>query len=568
MKLIRIVLLGILLAGLVPFQTLPVHSSPGTLLVPSQYSTIQSAVDAAVTGDTILVAAGSYAESVAVTKSVSLVGESRDTTIIDASASGPGINITGTSGVLVSGFRIQDTGFYDAIVVSSSSNVTIYQNRVQASLNVFGIFVSNSNGVHVIGNDLTGNFHGVRIQAGASNLVQGNNVTANTIGVSVFLSKGNKIVDNLLRLGEQGILLGGESEATVVARNSIANNTVFGIFLRDSRGHLIVYNRIENTTTTGPIPAEGIHVQNSTRNIIHHNSLRNNDFQIFAVRPPDDITLNTWDDGSQGNYWSDYAGVDDGSGGRSAGDGVGDTLIPHPCPNGGLPCQSSVTPVTPGVDNFPLIDPVVLASWNATAIATPSSGLALLTVSFNGLAIGGTSPYTYSWSFGDGSTAEGQTVSHTYTSRGTYFAKLNVTDNVGTWRSDYVAILVTETTGDIAVRVRDENDAPIVGARVRSLFQPVGQAGFDSQTNDQGVAAFSGLKPGTYTVEASSPGFLTATVNVTLTSNEIVNRSIVLSRPRAADYTLWLVAGLAGATVAGVVLFWFRRNRRTAKARA
>ena len=43
------------------------------------------------------------------------------------------------------------------------------------------------------------------------------------------------------------------------------------------------------------------------------------------------MTSWTWDDGAGGgNYWNDYAGVDDGSGGRAAGDGVGDTLIPHP----------------------------------------------------------------------------------------------------------------------------------------------------------------------------------------------------------------------------------------------
>ncbi|MHA1581496.1 MAG: hypothetical protein ACTSYM_03190, partial [Candidatus Baldrarchaeia archaeon] len=49
---------------------------------------------------------------------------------------------------------------------------------------------------------------------------------------------------------------------------------------------------------------------------------------------------NIWDDGSVGNYWDDYTGLDDGSNGRIAGDGVGDTDLPHL-----------------GVDNYPLISP-------------------------------------------------------------------------------------------------------------------------------------------------------------------------------------------------------------------
>ena len=37
-------------------------------------------------------------------------------------------------------------------------------------------------------------------------------------------------------------------------------------------------------------------------------------------------------------------------------------------------------------------------------------------------------PLTYSWSFGDGDTATGQTVSHTYSGSGTYLATLRVSD--------------------------------------------------------------------------------------------------------------------------------------------
>ena len=64
---------------------------------------------------------------------------------------------------------------------------------------------------------------------------------------------------------------------------------------------------------------------------------------------------------------------------------------------------------------------------------SPSSGESPLTVSFDA-----SSSYdsdgtiaTYQWTFGDGSNGTGVTTSHTYTSAGTYIARLTVTDDGG-----------------------------------------------------------------------------------------------------------------------------------------
>ena len=61
---------------------------------------------------------------------------------------------------------------------------------------------------------------------------------------------------------------------------------------------------------------------------------------------------------------------------------------------------------------------VILAAFSLVAMPLISSaslsGTAPLTVFFGGAPSGGTGPLTYSWSFGDGSSAQGQVVSHTY----------------------------------------------------------------------------------------------------------------------------------------------------------
>jgi PKD repeat protein len=86
----------------------------------------------------------------------------------------------------------------------------------------------------------------------------------------------------------------------------------------------------------------------------------------------------------------------------------------------------------------------------ATASATPMSGVAPLTVGFDGSASYDPdgSIASYGWDFGDGSTASGATPSHTYTNAGSYTATLTVTDNTGATAAASVAITAS-TAGTV-----------------------------------------------------------------------------------------------------------------------
>lgn len=85
-----------------------------------------------------------------------------------------------------------------------------------------------------------------------------------------------------------------------------------------------------------------------------------------------------------------------------------------------------------------------------TAVLTSSTGAgnAPLTVAFNGSSSTATNTplVKYSWVFGDGSQATGATVSHTFTTAGTYYTELTVEDSLGLIDKATTPIVVGQTT--------------------------------------------------------------------------------------------------------------------------
>ncbi len=74
--------------------------------------------------------------------------------------------------------------------------------------------------------------------------------------------------------------------------------------------------------------------------------------------------------------------------------------------------------------------------------AFPLTGMAPLTVTFNGSASG--DPTTWRWDFGDGTTGNGQNVTHIYLSGRSYSVSLTATNTIGTGtksRTDYIQVL-------------------------------------------------------------------------------------------------------------------------------
>ena len=93
-------------------------------------------------------------------------------------------------------------------------------------------------------------------------------------------------------------------------------------------------------------------------------------------------------------------------------------------------------------------DPIVSnQSPTASFTATPTSGVAPLGVSFNASNSSDSdgSIISYTWDFKDGDTGNGETITHTFSSAGSYTVSLIVTDNDGATDTTTKTITVTET---------------------------------------------------------------------------------------------------------------------------
>jgi len=93
------------------------------------FATIQTAIDSASDGDTVLVAAGTYNESINFSgKNLKLAGADRETTIIDGNQSGSVVTFRNgeDSTAVLSGFLIQNgVGVYGGGIVIMGSNPTL-----------------------------------------------------------------------------------------------------------------------------------------------------------------------------------------------------------------------------------------------------------------------------------------------------------------------------------------------------------------------------------------------------------------------------------------------------------
>jgi parallel beta-helix repeat protein len=194
-------------------------------------------------------------------------------------------------------------------------NNTIYGNKQISML------FSNASKNVITGNNIAGSpVYGFKLQSFSNeNSIFGNNITDNTSGIEFH----------------------GESNNNTVYENIIANNSG-GLHFHSSFNNSIHDNVIAFNSNVG------IYFRGGSQNRFFRNDIDNSD-QIICW-----YSANIWDNGSEGNYWSDYNGTD------TDGDGIGNQ------PYSILTLQ--LTGESYDTDRYPLMQPSIIPEFPSWGI--------------------------------------------------------------------------------------------------------------------------------------------------------------------------------------------------------
>ena len=270
------------------------------------YTTIEGAMADANAGDTIFVYSGTYNERLAIYRSLSLLGEDRDSTIINGSGAGDVVRIT-ADWVNLTGFTVTNSGrgFHDsAIKLDLVSNCNITGNNVSWN-NYHGISVwSGSNNV-IADNTAMQNLVGLSLWGEGFNIFANNNASSNKwYGISFHYSDGGVIADNIANGNNwSGILISSTENVKVIGNNASLNGIGvpthgLGVHMTHSNNITVVDNSAINNHHVG-IYLEQSH-DNTIRDNIAHQTIFNGMTIISSVN--NTIANNTLTENRRGLY--------------------------------------------------------------------------------------------------------------------------------------------------------------------------------------------------------------------------------------------------------------------------
>ena len=263
------------------------------------YTTIQEAINDATDGDTVFVydEGSPYYEFIIINKSINLIGEDRNSTIIERNWKEHVINILAKN-VLITGFTIQDRtlplGVLDSCIYIKEDYAIIRGNIIKNRIK--GIYAKNCNYSSITNNSIlsTNGNTGIYLKNTQYCEVSNNTVKNNNIGIHIeqntwyeYFSK-TIISHNTIFSNNVGINLDSFwVQECNVFRNCLNNNKV-GFEIESPRNNEIFYNIIENSTNA-------IYIRDdSSNNCFYRNNIIRCKIMVISYSYEDIWKQNYW----------------------------------------------------------------------------------------------------------------------------------------------------------------------------------------------------------------------------------------------------------------------------------
>ncbi|UCE38730.1 MAG: right-handed parallel beta-helix repeat-containing protein, partial [Thermoplasmata archaeon] len=205
---------------------------------PADFSSIQEAVNNANSGDIIFVHSGTYYENVVANKTVSLIGENRNTTIIDGNNFGHAMIVTAIN-VNISGFTIRRSPMGSGIHVYRSSGNSIVHNIILNNYNGIWLYSSSNNSLNDNIVSSSGPI-GIQLEDSDNNILFGNTVLLSKYGIMLESSGNNTIIGNVVSCRSVGLLLRHSNNNVIIGNNATYHD--IGIWLFYSNNNTVTDN--------------------------------------------------------------------------------------------------------------------------------------------------------------------------------------------------------------------------------------------------------------------------------------------------------------------------------------
>jgi len=262
------------------------------------FDSIENAINNVSFNGTVYVYNGIYYENIVINKSISIIGEDKETTVINGNRKGNVISIINPQ-CTIQNMNISNGGSNSGVKILSNKNI-LTNNTLND--NYYGIWIDSKTQNTVSNNIFSKNYNAIRLRSVSDTIITNNQILTNTME-GIFLETCLRITikDNIFQ--ESGISLSGiltSWDSHIIENNSVNDKPIYyyknenGITVPDDANQLIFANcsNIEIKNINFENVVNGIQICYGSDITIKNNYFESNKKNSIHIYHSENITIN------------------------------------------------------------------------------------------------------------------------------------------------------------------------------------------------------------------------------------------------------------------------------------